>query len=70
MLACKPVVIGYSRSGRSSGTLPVPKTFNETFNDFFNNRVGGGCVACRWRVKQDGVKKGLNPCKTNVKIAL
>ena len=22
-------------------------TFNETFNDFFNNGVGGVCVACR-----------------------
>jgi hypothetical protein len=22
------------------------KTFNETFNDFFNNRVRDGCVVC------------------------
>ena len=24
---------------------PSQKSFNETFNEFFNNRVGGGCVA-------------------------
>jgi hypothetical protein len=23
-----------------------PKSFNETFNDFFNNRVETGCAAC------------------------
>jgi hypothetical protein len=49
---------------------PIKKTFNETFNDFFNNRVCGVCMACRWRVKPDSVKKCLNPCKTGVKILL
>ena len=50
--------------------LMLSKIFNETFNDFFNNRVGGVCVAGRWRVKPDSVKKCLNPCKTAVKIPL
>jgi len=31
------------------------KTFNETFNDFFNNRVCGRCVAGMCRVKLDRI---------------
>jgi len=45
------------------------KTFNETFNDFFNNRVVTGCAAgMRW-VMSDSDKYRLNPCKTGIKIA-
>jgi hypothetical protein len=29
-----------------SRKIAEAKTFNETFNDFFNNRVGGGHVVC------------------------
>jgi hypothetical protein len=51
------------------GINPI-KTFNETFNDFFNNRARGVCVVGRWRVKPGSVRKCLKPCKTNVKIPL